>query len=162
MFYRVEVPVADRFVRQGPQALAGLEFGRAGRQEDKLHALGHLDLRACVPARLIHHQQDLLESLIRLAASHKGGKLAQHQIPRFDVNPRGQPPETRAIFGAHEAVKIAPLVSVFDRSDGALPSLGPHAPQNRLESDAVFVIGPHFDGHSLFFGLFFSLFHTLG
>ena len=48
-----EGAIGNAFIGQRPQALAGLEFGGIGRQEEEMDALGHHELFACMPPRSI-------------------------------------------------------------------------------------------------------------
>ena len=50
---RAERLVGDPLIGQGPQALTGLQFGRIGRQEEQMDALGHHEVFAGMPASLI-------------------------------------------------------------------------------------------------------------
>ncbi len=52
----VERLVGDAHIGQWPQALTRLQFGRIGWQEEQMNALGHHQLVAGMPARLIEDQ----------------------------------------------------------------------------------------------------------
>src|SRR5260221_6898609 len=55
-----EGTIGNPFIREWPQALAGLQFGGIGWQEEQMDALGHHELFARMPPRSIQHQQDPL------------------------------------------------------------------------------------------------------
>jgi len=45
-----EMAIDERRVRQGSEALGGLEFRRVGREGEVMHAIGHDDRRSPPPA----------------------------------------------------------------------------------------------------------------
>ena len=52
-----ERAVGHTLVGERPQALTGLQFGRIGRQEEQMNALGHHEVFAGMPASLIEDEQ---------------------------------------------------------------------------------------------------------
>ena len=55
-----KMTVDERRIGELPEVLAGLQFRRVGRQEEEMDVLGHPDVVAVVPARLVEHEHDLL------------------------------------------------------------------------------------------------------
>ena len=54
-----EVPVGDRFVHQGPEALGGLELGTVWGQEHQRDPVGHGQALGAVPAGVVEHEDDV-------------------------------------------------------------------------------------------------------
>ena len=55
-----ERAIGDALVGEWPQAFTGLQFRRIGGQEEQVDTLGHDQLGAAMPTRLIEHQQHAL------------------------------------------------------------------------------------------------------
>jgi hypothetical protein len=53
-----EVPVDERLVAQGPQALGRLQLGGVARQVDEPEAVGNRQVRLGVPAGVVEHGHD--------------------------------------------------------------------------------------------------------
>lgn len=71
----LEMPIGEGLVGQRPQPLAGLKFGRVGRQEEQVQSFRHIQLLAGVPPGSIQHQQNAPGG----TGSHRLGKVGQSQ-----------------------------------------------------------------------------------
>lgn len=139
MVERVKAAVDQYLVGQRPQPFGRLELGAVRRQEHKGETLGHFDFLTAVPSRSIDDQQYRR----RFADVVPGGKLAQDKRECLAVDPRGQPPKRLSRFGFDKAMQVAPLVARFHPRHTGRATLDPHAPQHGLQSQAVFIKGPH-------------------
>jgi len=135
---RVERLVGDAFIGQGPQALTRLQFGRIGRQEEQMDALGHHQLVAGMPARLIEDQQHSLGG----ACTDSLGEVRQRQREHIRSHGRQEQPFGLSGSWLHKRVDIEPLEALLHRHSWSRPFAHPDAAQDRLEPDAMLIGGP--------------------
>lgn len=104
--------------------------------------LRQAELDACVPARTIQHEDDLLGR----TGSRLACKLRQLDFKDGDADGRGQMKEGASGGGMDEANQIAPSEAMLDGSNGSLANRRPDLAEQRLQANAVFVGGPQLDG----------------
>lgn len=136
-----EVPVDQRLVEQGPEALGRLELGRVRRQVDEPDALRDGQVRLGVPAGAVEHEKD---GAVASGAGFAGkeGEQALEQGLRHAV---GEIPEHLARGRLHEGRDVEPLVAMVAERDRPLPLRRPHPACDRLQADAVLVGGEDLD-----------------
>ncbi len=118
---RREVAVDEDRVAERPEVLGGLEFRRAGGQEEQVDMLGDLQLRTRVPASAIQDEHDLLGR----PRADRTGEGSQLDLEEGDGDAGSQVPQGPARGGMDKADEVAPLVAVLDGRTGP-PS--PEAP----------------------------------
>ena len=133
-----ECLIGNTFIRERPQALAGLEFWGVGRQVEQVDALRHHEFAAALPTRLIKDQQHALGRACadRLSEESKrdGEEFCRHagkQIPLALAGPR-----------LHKRVDVKPLVALLDGHARTRAFTHPDAAQDRFEADAMLIGGP--------------------
>jgi hypothetical protein len=136
-----EVPVDERLVEEGPEALGGLELGRVGRQVDEPDAARDGEPRLGVPAGVVEYEHD--------PAVPPGagllGELGQQGLEEGLGHPVREVPEGLAGGRMHEGGDVEPLVAVVAESDRALAPWRPDPTRDRLQPDPVLVRGEDLD-----------------
>jgi hypothetical protein len=136
-----EMAIDQGGIRELPQVLGRLKFGRMGGQEEQMNVLRHRQAVAGMPASSVEYEHDLL---VRPRASRLGQRLQlDGAVGGGDAG--GQMPDGAARGGQHKGDEGAPLGACLDRGDGSLAWEGPDALQEGLEADAVLVDGPALD-----------------
>ena len=136
-----ESRVGERLVGQRPEMLGRLQFGRVGRQDEEVDALGDLDLFAGMPARPIEDEQDAFGE----AYPHVPGEGGE-DLPEEYRRDRGkQPPLGLPGRGMDKATDMEPLVALLNRSDRPLADRCPDPPDQGQQPDAMLVGGPELD-----------------
>ena len=109
-----EVPVGDRLVDQGPQALGGLQLRAVRGQEHQGDPVGHGQALRPVPAGVVEHEDDV--------ARAPGADLAREAGEQRLEEPLAQPgreiPDRLAAGRLDEGGDVQPLVAVM--AEGAL------------------------------------------
>jgi hypothetical protein len=82
------MPVGERLVDQGPEALGRLEFGGIGRQEFEVDAFGNDQIRGDVPTGAIEHEHDQIVRSGANLTGEGGEDLAEHRgVDRIGEEP---------------------------------------------------------------------------
>ena len=136
-----KVAIGDPFVGQGPEPLAGLQFGRVRRQKDEMQPLWNDELRAAVPPCSVEHKRNAFVFI----GPNASGKLFQGQVHDGDVHPRQEQPNGSSRERMHEGVDIHPLITRLHEDTRARSFPNPDAAQQRFETDAVLIKSPQFD-----------------
>ena len=126
---------------QRPDPLGRIQLRRVGRQRDQREPLRHSQALGPVRRRPVYDEHDALAGCDVLGREgveeelhHLGREVRQHEpedAPRRRVRRREDP---------------QPLVAWVVESARALTLRRPDPAQDRLESEAGFVLGPDFDG----------------
>ena len=138
---RAERLVGYAFVGERPQALAGLQFGRIGWQEEQVDAFGHEELWARMPTCLIEDQHD------PLGRARADGLSELRQRNREHIRPHCRQEQPLRLSGSrmHETVEVEPLEAMLHGDTRAGAFAHPDPAQDWFEPDAVLIGGPQFD-----------------
>jgi hypothetical protein len=121
---RVEISkmrIGQGFIAQRPQALAGLQFGRIGRQEQQMQTSGHDHFVADMPAGLIDDQHNLFV----WPTTDRGCDFGQGRTPQIGGDRGQQQPEGLPTLWADKALQIRPFVAMLHRDNRSLTFLTP-------------------------------------
>lgn len=153
---RVESPIGKRLIGERPEALSGLQLGRVGWQKEQVKSFRNHQIRTFVPTSLIEHQENVLvwPNLLFLC---EGG---QRDGEGCGVDGGQEQPTRLSAFRLHKPVQMHPLIPLTDHRSHPAPCARPHATQDGLESNAVFILAPEFNT-SVGIRLV-QLFHLLG
>jgi hypothetical protein len=135
---RVERLIGQTFIRQWPQALTRLQFGRIGRQEEQMDALGHYQLVASMPACLIEDQQHPLGR----ACADNVGEVRQGKREHIRSHRRQEQPLGLSGSRLHKTVDVEPLKALLDSDTGSGAFTHPDPAQHGLEPDTVLIGRP--------------------
>src|SRR6266702_1071362 len=80
--------------------------------------------------------------------------VAQGNVEGLDIDSRHEQPGRASTFRLHKSIHIRPLVPLVNNGYCRLPFAHPDAPQDRLESDPMFIKRPAF-----YLGLGIGLLH---
>lgn len=138
---RREVAVDEDGVAERPEVLGGLEFRRAGGQEEQVDMLGDLQLRTRVPASAIQDEHDLLGR----PRADRTGEGSQLDRAEGDGDAGSQVPQGPARGGMDKADAGAPRVAVLDGRTGPPSAEAPDLLEDGLEAAAVLVGRPELD-----------------
>lgn len=111
-----EVPVDQHGVRQRPQVLSWLQFGRVRRQEEQVDMLGHAHLGTGMPARPVEDEHDLF-GWPRADRAREGFQLHREEL---SAHRRCEMPHGAPRSWMHKADEVAPVIPMLDRSNWSL------------------------------------------
>ncbi len=94
-----------------------------------------------MPAGIVDQQHDGLLN----AGARRLGEGVEDGLEQADGDGAGEPPFDGAAHGVDEGVEVEPFVLVAGAGRRALTDLGPDAPSERLQAEAVLVEGPDLD-----------------
>src|SRR5215207_8272680 len=136
-----EVPVGDRLVDQGPEMLGRLRFRAVGRQEDEADPLGDGQALGPVPAGVVEHEDD-----VALAPGAGFPREAGEQRLEEGLGEAAaEIPDRLAAGRLHEGDHVQPLVAVVAKGDRPLADGRPDPAPDRLQAEAVLILGPDLD-----------------
>lgn len=138
---RFEMPIDDRLVEEGPEALGGLQLRGVWRQEDKAHAIGDLKPRLAVPAGVVEDENDAAPALRADALSEVGQELFEERL----ADAVREIPNRFAARRLNEGGDVEPLIAMVAQRQGTLAYGRPDAATNRLQAEAMLVGRPDFD-----------------
>jgi len=139
-----EVLIDEGGIGQRPEMLSRLQFGGIGRQKEQMPMVGHAQLDAGVPAGPIEDEHDLFSGTGPDLARERG----QVHLKDRDTEggwQMGQMKDRPTRGGMDKADEVAPGEAVLHSGSGALPDWRPDPPEQRLQTDPMFVGGPQLD-----------------
>lgn len=138
---RTEDLIGKWFIGKRPQAFSRLQLGRMGWQKEQMNPFGNGQIATLVPARLIQNQENPLVRSSALFLS-KGGqsKRKSRRIDRWHEQPAGF-----SALWLDKAIEVHPLIARADYSPNPASFACPDPAQDWFETDAVFVLTPHFN-----------------
>jgi hypothetical protein len=140
-----EVLIDEGGIGQRPEMLSRLQFRGIGRQKEQMHLVGQPQLDAGgFPAGPIEDEHDLFGGTGPDLARERG----QFHLKDRDTDggwQMGQMKDRPTRGGMDKADAGAPGEAVLHSGGGALPDWRPDPPEQRLQTDPLFVGGPQLD-----------------
>lgn len=135
----LEASVYKWLIREYPDPLDRLQFGRVGGEEGQQNSFLHLAL-VQVPASVIQHEDDSFS----LAHPLLLGKDTEQEEKDILVHRRGEPKRRTAALRVDKGREIGPLVAGIYHRPGPLTPRCPASAKYRLKANPVLIHGPEF------------------
>lgn len=137
----LEATVYERLVDERPKMLGRLQLGAVGGLEYEADAIGHGQVFRAVPAGIVELKHDALPG----PGTSRLGKIGEYEFEHLLADGVRDVPHRLAGYGLNEPRHIEPFETMMAECNRPLADRRPHAPRDRLQTDAVFVHRPDLD-----------------